>query len=69
MNWQECTQQNIMLNAHRALKEAKAAGDETWMAQILHSTPGLLEFVGGHGQIVLEKPKPAGQQKEQAVQP
>jgi hypothetical protein len=46
MNWQDAIQQNMMLNTQRALAEAKAAGDETWIAQIEASTPGLLEFVG-----------------------
>lgn len=46
MNWQEAIQQNIALNAQRALQEAQATGDETWIAQIQRNTPGLLELVG-----------------------
>lgn len=46
MNWQEAIQQNIALNAQRALQEAQAAGDEVWIAQIHATRPACWNLSG-----------------------
>lgn len=55
MNWKDCIQQNMALNAQRAIADAKAELQETgnqdafeeWLAKIQYSTPLLIEFVAG----------------------